>query len=80
VERGSAEPQEYRVNTRQTREAGDSLWLNLNDDEMANNEKLPPASAGLMLTYAIYLGFRYAPPQDLFCRPHPRAKKASKCG
>jgi hypothetical protein len=26
------------------REAGDSDWPNLNDHEMANNKKLPPAS------------------------------------
>jgi hypothetical protein len=28
----------------QAREAGDSHWRDLDDDEMANNEKLPPAS------------------------------------
>ncbi len=41
-----------------SQDAGDSHWLNLNDHEMANNKKLPPASAGLMCTYAIFLGFR----------------------
>jgi len=28
----------------QAREAGDSDWRNLNDDEAVNNVKLPPAS------------------------------------
>jgi hypothetical protein len=37
--------------------AGGSHWRNL-DNEMANNEKLPPAIAGLMCTYAMPLGFR----------------------
>jgi hypothetical protein len=44
--------------SRKPADADDSHWLNLNDDEMANNEKLPPASAGLMCIYAIFLGFR----------------------
>jgi hypothetical protein len=32
------------MRTHQAREAGGSHWPNLDDDEMVNNEKLPPAS------------------------------------
>jgi hypothetical protein len=42
----------------QAREAGDSHWPNLNDDETVNKEKLPPRFAGLMCGYYIFLGFR----------------------
>src|SRR5215510_9609442 len=33
----------------QAREAGGSHWSNLDDDEMVNNEKLPPASRASMI-------------------------------
>jgi hypothetical protein len=48
VERDSAEPQVWRASYQQAREAGDSDWSNLNDDDGANDKKLPPAFAGLM--------------------------------
>jgi hypothetical protein len=35
---------------------------------MVNNKKAAARFAGLMCTYAIFLGFRCAPPQALFCR------------
>src|SRR5262245_15492519 len=65
-----AEPQERSGFIAQARGAGDSHWPNLNDDEMAHDKKLPPASAGLMRTYAIYLGFRL--------RLHPRLYSAAR--
>src|SRR5262249_46151378 len=52
--------------------AGDSHWLNLYDDEMAHDKKLPPASAGLMRTYAIYLGFRLTLHPRLYSSPRLR--------
>jgi len=44
VERYSAEPQVRPGFITQAREAGDGDWHNFDDDEMANNKKLPPAS------------------------------------
>jgi hypothetical protein len=43
VER-SRNPRYVQHLSRKPADAGDSHWLNLNDDEMANNKKLPPAS------------------------------------
>jgi hypothetical protein len=44
VERGSAEPQVGTGIYQLAREVGGSDWPIINDDEMANNKKLPPAS------------------------------------
>jgi len=42
VER-SRNPRYVQRLSRKPADAGDSHWLTLNDDEMANNKKLPPA-------------------------------------
>src|SRR5262245_65675443 len=52
--------------SRKPADAGDSHWLNLNDDEMANNKKLPGGFAGLMCNYAISLGLRLTPRPRLY--------------
>src|SRR5262245_15572163 len=72
-----AEPQERSGFIAQARGAGDSHWPNLNDDEMAHDKKLPPASAGLMRTYAIYLGFRLRLHPMLYSAARIRGLKAA---
>jgi stage II sporulation protein D len=56
--RARRNPRYDQILLRQPANAGGGDRLNLNDDEMANNERLPPASAGLMRAYDIFLGFR----------------------
>jgi hypothetical protein len=74
----SAEPQEYGIRAHQTREAGGGFLSCAISSSL--NQWLSGGFAGLRDKSRSYLGFRYAPPQAICCRPHPRAKNTSKCG
>src|SRR5262245_8684365 len=68
VERGSAEPQEYRVDTHQAREAARQLFV------IRHYQWLSPSSRAYAINSDRTWGCGCAPPRALLCRPLSRAK------